>query len=281
MHTRPHRSPSLNPSTPAIALALALLVLLGAGGFAVVDILRMVPGAAAQGQIVTQSQLRSAAVAGTIAPTAALSKPLFAGPGWELMTRNQKLALYPLAERWDYMSEAQKRRWLAVAETFGEMPEEEQQRLHERMVAWAGLSAQQRSQARLNFATAQSLSHDDIQEQWEAYQALSEIQKKRLAAIAPKPRGAATALKPVPSKRLVHIPAPTYEQSQSANPPKIVFPAATAVRPPPPAAPVELAPAVALDVQDPSAKAGEDTTPVPLDPDKALPSDPLPPLYLN
>lgn len=269
-----HRTSSANPSTPAIVLALALLVLLVAGGFAMVQTIRMVPGSAVAGKVVAQAKQRAAVV------PAELSKPLFAGPGWELMTRKQKLALYPLAERWDYMTNAQKRRWLALAETFSEMPEKEQQRLHERMGSWAGLSAQQRSQARLNFATAKELSPDDVQELWEAYQALTDAQRNRLAATAPKPRGAATAFQPVPSKRLAHVPAPSFEQSQSPNPPKIVFPASTAVREPAPAAPVELAPApaAALDAQADSAPVRDDPS---SDPDAARPSDPLPPLYIN
>lgn len=270
-----HYRASVNPSTPAIALALALLVLLGAGGFKAVHTLLMVPGAAVPSQIIAKGKRRTPAAA------TELSTPLFAGPGWGLMTRSQKLALYPLAERWDYMTKAQKGRWLVLADTFAEMPEDEQLKMHERMVTWAGLSAQQRSQARLNFAAAKAWSPDDIQEQWEAYQALSDVQKNRLASTAPKPRGAAIALKPVPSKRLANVPAPSYAQSQSPNPPKIVFPASTAVREPTPAAPVELVPVMPREAAETPAASGSDAATAPYDPDKALPSDPLPPLYIN
>lgn len=266
----------LSPSTPAIALALVLLVLLGAGSVAVVQTIRMVPGASVPGQVVAQSRQRG--VSGL--QTAPRARPLYSGPGWGVMTRNQKLALYPLAERWDYMTETQKRRWLALADTFGSMPEEEQRRLHERMVSWSGLTAQQRSQARLNFAAAHAMSPPDIEAQWEAYQALSGEQKTRLAAAAPMPRGAATALKPVPSKRLAKVPAPTFAQSQSANPPKIVLPSVTTVRLPPAPAPVELAPAAVMPPSSaevppsPAAASGAEGVEV-------LPSDPLPELYVN
>ncbi len=278
MQARLKRSTPASLSTPAIALALVLLALLGAGGAAVVQTIRMVPGAAVPGQYVVQSRQRTARAAATPAQ----AKPLFAGPGWGLMTRGQKLALYPLAERWDYMTEAQKRRWLALADTFGGMPEEEQRRLHERMVAWAGLTAQQRSQARLTFATARALSESesDIQTQWEAYQALSEEQKHRLAASAPKPRGAATALRPVPSKRLAHVPTPTYAQSQSANPPKIVLPATIAVRVPTPPAPVELAPNP-VPLAPPADELPSDTSRDSAEQEDVRASDPLPELYVN
>lgn len=275
MSSPAHSTAPVNPSTPAIVLALAVLGLLCVGGLTAFQAARMVPGTVVSSQIVAQAKQPSPVAATTI------STPLFAGPGWGLMTRSQKLALYPLAERWDYMSKAQKNRWLVLAESFAEMPAEEQQKLHDRMVVWAGLSAQQRSQARLTFATAKAFSSDDIREQWEAYQALTEAQKTRLAATAPKPRGAATALKPVARERLAHVPTPTYAQSQSPNPPKIVFPTSTAVREPASAAPVDLAPVLPREPQEAATKSGSDTTAPAYDPDEALPSDPLPPLYIN
>ena len=106
----------------------------------------------------------------------------------------------------------------------------------ERITDWANLSTQQRSQARLNYAAASRLPADDRRAQWEAYQALSDEEKKRLAAkAAPKPRGAATAIRPVPLKKLVQVPAATNAPPALPNPPKIVPPAALHAPPPPPA----------------------------------------------
>ena len=116
------------------------------------------------------------------------------GPGWEVLNTPQKLALYPLAERWALLSEVQKRRWLALAQTFPTLPEQEQEKLHNRMTEWASLSAQQRNQARLNYADSNRLARDNKLAQWQAYQALSDEEKRKLAArAAPKPQGAATA----------------------------------------------------------------------------------------
>ncbi len=144
------------------------------------------------------------------------------GPGWETLTTPQKLALYPLAERWALISEAQKRRWLALAANFPALPEEEQAKFHDRMTDWASLSAQQRNQARLNYAVTNRLARDDKRAQWEAYQALSDEEKRALAArAAPKPKGAATALRPVSPKKLAQVPAATQANPSRPNAPKI------------------------------------------------------------
>ncbi len=262
------------PATPAIVLALVLLAGLAVGGARMLSLGRIAPGTRIAPEALASRQDATAQA------TASLVKlrPLRVGPGWELMTTPQKLALYPLAERWAYLTEAQKRHWLVLAQSFSAMPETEQERLHARMTAWASLSAQQRSQARLNFATTRSLAPRDIQSEWETYQALSEAEKLRLAAKAAKPKGAATALKPIPAKRLARVPAATDAQAKAANPPKIVFPAPAAVRQFTTPEPVALPPA-------PSASTGENPSPEQAPRSSEQPSvvapDPLPPLYVN
>lgn len=58
--------------------------------------------------------------------------------------------------------------------------------MRDRMESWSGLSAAQRNQARLNFAITNRLATDK-QAQWEAYQALSDEEKRLLASrAAPK-----------------------------------------------------------------------------------------------
>lgn len=189
------------------------------------------------------------------------SQQSHAGPGWEVLTTPQKLALYPLAGRWALLSEVQKRRWLALAQSFPTLPEEEQEKLHSRMTEWASLSAQQRNQARLNYADSNRLARDNKLAQWEAYQALSDEEKRKLAAHAAiKPHGAATALSPVSPRKLAQIPAASQANPNRPNQPKIppvqnlspriampVFPAPAGVAgdhgsPAPSTAPVETAP---------------------------------------
>lgn len=262
------------PAAPAIVLALVLLASLAVGGVMMLSMGRIAPGTRIEPEALANGPQAAAQTVGRATP-----QPLATGPGWERMTTPQKLALYPLAERWAYLSEAQKRHWLVLAQSFAAMPESEQERLHERMTAWASLSAQQRSQARLNFATTRNLAPHDIQAEWETYQALSEAEKQRLAARAAKPKGAATALKPIPSKRLAHVPTVTDAQAKSANPPKIVFPAPAAVHLPPVPEPTALPPSTPVTAgenpapeQTPSASEPRGTFTQP---------DPLPPVYLN
>ncbi|MBV7541056.1 DUF3106 domain-containing protein [Acidovorax sp. sic0104] len=217
-----HPSPSdASPALPAFVLALALLGVLAAVGGQVLGQMRMVPGtvlsAGAEAAVASPNNARSSSPYGASALPQAE-----AGPGWVTLTTPQKLALYPLAERWALISEAQKRRWLALAANFSSLPEDEQAKFHERMTDWANLSAQQRNQARLNYAVTNRLAPDDKRAQWEAYQALSEEERRALAALAfPKPKGAATALRPVSPKKLAQVPAATAANPARPNAPKI------------------------------------------------------------
>ena len=210
-------TPAARRTTPAFVLALALLGALAFYGVQVWQQVRMAPGTVVPAEAFT-------------APSAARSNDMRAekttaptpGPGWEQLDRTQKLALYPLAPRWAILSEVQKRRWLAIAKTFSTLPPTEQERLHNRMTEWASLSAQQRSQARLNYAVTNKLAPDNKRAQWEAYQALSAEEKNRLAAAATRrSMGAATAVHPVSPRKLVKVPAATASANNAANPPKI------------------------------------------------------------
>ncbi|MDZ7866499.1 DUF3106 domain-containing protein [Acidovorax sp.] len=218
--------PDAPPPLPAIVLALALLGALAV--FAVTVVVQQVgmapatllPSAATRPTPVAATALRPAGGA-TALPSEGLAE-VAAGPGWETLNTRQKLALYPLAERWALISELQKRRWLALAVNFPELPEEEQAKLHSRMTEWASLSAQQRSQARLNYASTNRLARDNKLAQWEAYQALTAEERSMLAAKAPpKPQGAATALRPVSPRKLVQVPAATRANPLRPNAPKI------------------------------------------------------------
>lgn len=214
-------SPDASPALPAFVLALALLGVLAAVGGQVLVQMRMAPGtllpAGAEAAVASPNNARTSTRPGAMAVP-----QVETGPGWETLTTPQKLALYPLAERWALISEAQKRRWLALAANFSVLPEEEQAKFHDRMTDWASLSAQQRNQARLNYAVTNRLARDDKRAQWEAYQALSDEEKRALAArAAPKPKGAATALRPVSPKKLAQVPAATQANPSRPNAPKI------------------------------------------------------------
>jgi hypothetical protein len=140
-------------------------------------------------------------------------------PLWRELSSGQQQALAPLSAHWDTLSEPQKRKWIAMSANFPKMSGEEQTKLHSRMTEWVSLSPQQRSIARLNFGAAQKLSPDDKKAKWEAYQALSPEEKKKLAAKAAKPPATAAALKPVPADKLATVPR--QQQRQASKAPRI------------------------------------------------------------
>lgn len=209
-------------SISSVASATALLLALALGASWVVPQVRQAPSAlTAAVQAPTQ---RSDAARNNLSQR---HRPA-AGPTWSELTQPQQKVLQPLQKHWPFMGEVQKRRWIVLASSFDTLPAQEQLKLRDRMESWASLSAQQRSQARLNYAITNRLDPKDKWAQWEAYQALSAEQKQALAAkaAAAKPAGAAPALRPVPAKKLARVPAATAGANSVANPPKIPTPAA-------------------------------------------------------
>jgi hypothetical protein len=142
-------------------------------------------------------------------------------PEWKELSLAQQSALQPLAAIWNPLSESHKRKWLAISSNFDKLPRAEQGKLQERMTEWVTLSPVQRNQARLNFAKTTELSPAEKQAKWEAYQALSAEEKRKLAERAPKPpAGAATTVKTVPKAKLLSPAAtsPAGAASAPANP---------------------------------------------------------------
>ena len=137
-------------------------------------------------------------------PKAAVKRPT--KPLWSELTPAQQQALAPLSGTWDTVSVTQKRKWLAMSQNFPMMSGAEQAKLHSRMTEWVGLSPQQRTQARLNFGQTQQLAPGDKKAKWEAYQALSPEEKRKLAAKAPKAPATAAAVKPVAPEKLARLP---------------------------------------------------------------------------
>jgi hypothetical protein len=117
------------------------------------------------------------------------------------------------------LSEGQRRKWLALSESYPSLAQPEQEKLHSRMVEWAALSPKDREAARLNFAQSKSIAKSDRAATWEAYQALSPEQREKLAQGAKaKPVGAAVAVKPVSPEKLTPVPVTrhTPEQERAA-----------------------------------------------------------------
>ncbi|MGH8335316.1 MAG: DUF3106 domain-containing protein [Gammaproteobacteria bacterium] len=128
-----------------------------------------------------------------------------------------------MASSWDGMSRFEKSEWLAMSKDFPSMPLDEQARLYTRMVEWASLSAQQRIQARLNFAETEELPTEEKEAKWKAYQALSPEEKRKFEAKAPaRIRGAAQDLRPAPHRKMRPMrpvkPAPVQALAPSEKP---------------------------------------------------------------
>ena len=211
---RAKTSPALHPSLMAAAAgAWAALVLAACLAAPDVQAQTAAPGAAAP------------------PPKTSMSKPL-----WSELKTEQQEALRPLEPHWSGLSEAHKRKWIALSRNYAAMTPEGQTTLHSRMSDWASLSFQQRAQARLNFAEIQRLAADERKAKWEAYQALSQEERASLATRAPaRSPGAAVALQPVPARKLAPIPA--VAQSEGHTPRIQLAPPARPVTAPAPAAP--------------------------------------------
>ena len=111
------------------------------------------------------------------------------------------------------------------------------------MKEWAKLSNKERAQARLNFADAKQLPADERKAKWEAYQALSDEEKSRLAARAPAGSpGATAAIRPVPVRKLAPVPTvgpdPQHTPRIQLAPPAAPQTVARPVAPPTSSAPV-------------------------------------------
>ena len=185
----------------------------------------------------------SAAVTGKVAAS---------GPAWSELTPLQQQALAPLASSWNTsMNEPQKRKWLEISRNYAALSPEGQATLNSHMNDWVNLSPQQRAQARLNFGKTKELSRqltpEEKKAKWEAYQALSPEEKQKLAARAsPKPKGAATAIKPVAPQKLATVPVQAASKPGIKPAPKIM-PSSPATVPVPAAPPAGQAATVGSD----------------------------------
>ncbi|MGE4240353.1 DUF3106 domain-containing protein [Ramlibacter sp.] len=135
-----------------------------------------------------------------------------AKPTWAELTPEQQGTLGPLAGSWKSLSAPHKRKWVALSENYPKMTPQEQGKLRSRMNDWASLSPQQRTQARFNFQETKRVRADDKKAKWEAYQALSPEEKRKLAAgaaaVKPPPPPTAPAVKPVAPQKLARVPKP-------------------------------------------------------------------------
>jgi hypothetical protein len=194
----------MSPVRTSLALASLLLAAAAAWGQ---QVIQGPPGfAQSQGPVVAPSVSSQAPVR----PPPVRIAPSLRGESlpWSELTPQQQHALSPLGASWRSLSEAHKRKWLALSSNYDNLPPPEQARLRSRMTDWAALSPQQRTQARLNFAETRQVDPGDRRARWEAYQALPPEEKRRLAAgaNAATPPVTAPAVRPMPQQNLGRVP---------------------------------------------------------------------------
>lgn len=148
------------------------------------------------------------------------------GPAWQELSPREQQALRPLQRDWANADPDSKRQWLGVASRFDRLSPADQARVQQRMDDWARLSPRQRNEARMNYRGAQELSPSERRERWEAYQRLSEDQKRGLAS-----RGAPPAAAPrrqgVDGGKSNTVPNPLLESRR----PGAVAPSVSQARP--------------------------------------------------
>jgi hypothetical protein len=104
------------------------------------------------------------------------------------------------------MSTTRRRKWRSIVKNYAQLSPDDQTKIRERMAEWALLSTKERQLARLNFAKSKNVNPQDLASNWEAYQALSEADRKALSdRTPPVPAGAAIAPKPIPKEKLATI----------------------------------------------------------------------------
>lgn len=139
-------------------------------------------------------------------PQVLAAAPAKSKPHWKDLTSAQQKALQPLAPHWDRLNEQRKLKWLVISKNYPSLNPAEQAKLHLRMSNWATLSQQQRSQARQNFKDIKGLSPEQKVSEWEAYQALSPEEKRKLANQARTQPPGVTTVKPGTTPRLSQVP---------------------------------------------------------------------------
>jgi len=275
MPAQPTDRPSHTSSIAALALSLVLCGGLAGGGWFAARKVGQLPGL-----VLPLPRATPPLTPPRNPPPVAVVEE--AGPRWNSLSSEQQHALEPLKKHWGTLTEVQKRKWISLARSFQKLSAANQAKIHDRMAAWAALTPEQRNRARLNFAATRKITPPAKQEQWDAYQALSEEARQALAArAAHQAQGAAIAVSPAAPHKFVKVPAADSGSASIApNAPKVLPPVVDMVPVPVPVptpVPPATAPAPATETLPPA-----QTEPVPMPSATVttlppLPEEPAPP----
>ena len=95
-----------------------------------------------------------------------------AKPSWDELKPQQRDVLAPLAQEWNNMDSAIKKKWLGIAKRYPGMTAEEQQRTQLQMRDWYSLTPEQRELVREKYKTIKKLPPEkrhEIKQKWLEY----------------------------------------------------------------------------------------------------------------
>jgi hypothetical protein len=143
-------------------------------------------------------------------------------PSWSELDANQQRILAPLATRWNGMDNFRRKKWLAIAQRYPSMGQEEQIRTQHHMAEWVKLTPEERKLAREKYKSIRRTSPEKkarIKQKWQEYQGLPENEKLRLKAEAARRKSVPkTRAKPISSAKRNSSPPPATPLSDTPSP---------------------------------------------------------------
>ena len=149
---------------------------------------------------------------------ASAALPVFEQPRWQSLSVTQQKILAPLKAEWDDMDPFRRKKWIGIAQRYDEMTPVEQESIQRNMKAWAKLAPEERKAAREQYKKLKKSTPEQrqvVKQQWEAYSALSEDERDRLRARAPRHPQTKT-----PAKSMAQSPLSPIKPPQSVMTPK-------------------------------------------------------------
>ncbi|KMZ13205.1 putative transmembrane protein [Candidatus Burkholderia humilis] len=210
----------------------------------------------------TAGAASSGASAGTDANASPLSALSSDSPlSWSHLSEAQHVAIAPFATLWDSFSDKRKQKWIKIASRYHKMLPEAQERLHKRMEEWAHMTPDERKVARENYQVSKSVPLEKREKAWDAYQKLSEEQKKKLAASERTRRPNVVSAPPTGKTEVKDINRLVAERERGHASAGHAEPTSHASAPPPASVPAQ--PAI------PNAASIVPATPIPVSPQQA------------
>ena len=95
-----------------------------------------------------------------------------AQPSWEQLKPQQREVLAPLAQEWNNMDAAKRKKWLGIAKRYPGMTPSDQHRTQLQMRDWYSLTPEQREIVREKYKTIKKLpsyKRQEIKQKWREY----------------------------------------------------------------------------------------------------------------